>query len=216
MLTKQQVTQGTLDEWELFAELISGLTPEQWTAPSRCEGWQARDVAGHVLGTATDVLAGTFGQRTPEDEARDNRHKSPQEQAAELRAAAAALGGLVASLDDAAWNGPSIAPDLTMAEGVLALWYDTWIHADDIRHAAGLPSVRGAGLSAAVEHVGQVLHKRHWGPARIALEGQPEVTVGQPNGEAPIKGDALQFVLVATGRADPAQIGLDSTVNIYA
>ena len=28
-------------------------------------------------------------------------------------------------------------------------------------------------------------------------------------------GDPLQFVLVATGRADPAPLGLDASVNIY-
>lgn len=70
MLTRQQVLRGTVDEYELFAELVAGLDDAQWSAPSRCEGWEVRDVAAHVYGTVHDVLAGTVGQRTPEQEAR--------------------------------------------------------------------------------------------------------------------------------------------------
>lgn len=31
-----------------------------------------------------------------------------------------------------------------------------------------------------------------------------------------LDGDALDFALVATGRADPAVLGLDDSVNLYA
>lgn len=44
------------DGWELaaktrtdFADLIEGLTDEQWDSPSLCEGWAVRDVAGHIV-----------------------------------------------------------------------------------------------------------------------------------------------------------------------
>lgn len=30
------------------ADLLDGLTPEQWTAPSLCDGWRVRDVAAHL------------------------------------------------------------------------------------------------------------------------------------------------------------------------
>jgi hypothetical protein len=43
------------------------------------------------------------------------------------------------------------------------------------------------------------------------------VTVGHANGDGTtVEGDALEFVLTATGRDDPAKLGLDATVNIYA
>jgi len=32
-----------------FATLIEGLSEEQLASPSLCEGWSARDVAGHVV-----------------------------------------------------------------------------------------------------------------------------------------------------------------------
>jgi uncharacterized protein (TIGR03083 family) len=215
MLTREQVSQGTVDEWERFARLIEGLDAAQWSAPSRCAGWEVRDVSGHVLGTAVDVQKGVFGSRTPEDQARDGHDLSPVEHAAELRRSATELAKLVAVLDDAAWKSPSPAPDLNIGEAILALWYDTWIHADDIRAAVGLPSDRGEGLAAAVEHVAEVLGKRKWGPARLALHGMPEVPVGQANGRV-VDGDPLQFVLIATGRDDPAKLGLEPSVNIYA
>jgi uncharacterized protein (TIGR03083 family) len=191
------------------------LDEAQWDAPSRCEGWAARDVAAHVYGTAHDVLAGTVGQRTPVQEAEAHRHLSPRELAAELRRVVASLQPLVATFDDAAWAAPSPAPDFTIGEGVLALWYDTWIHGDDIRTATGLPSVRGSGLLAAVAHVQEQLTKRQWGPARLALEGLPELTVGQANGRV-VRADPFRFVMVATGRADSAELGLEPSVNIYA
>ena len=215
MLTREQVVQGTLDEWELFAELISGLDEAQWSTPSRCEGWEVRDIAAHVMGTTIDSAKGTIGQRTADQEAAEGRHLSPQAMAADLRRAAASLGKLMDGLDEAAWAGPSPVPDLSLGDGILTLWYDTWIHGDDIRAALGLPSVRGGGLIASVEHVVQQLGKRGWGPARIALHGLPELRVGEPNGHV-VTADPHEFVLVGTGRADPAPLGLDATVNIYA
>lgn len=32
-----------------LAELLATLTPQQWQAPSLCEGWRVRDVVAHVL-----------------------------------------------------------------------------------------------------------------------------------------------------------------------
>ena len=61
---------------------------------------------------------------------------------------------------------------------------------DDIRAALGLPSIEGPGLGAALSHVTRELHLRGW----------PQ---------------ALEFVMVATGRADPASLTLDRSVDIY-
>lgn len=32
-----------------FAEKVAAVSEDQWTAPSPCEGWTARDVVGHVV-----------------------------------------------------------------------------------------------------------------------------------------------------------------------
>jgi uncharacterized protein (TIGR03083 family) len=36
-------------EREDFADLLAGLTPEQWASPSLCAGWTVRDVAAHCV-----------------------------------------------------------------------------------------------------------------------------------------------------------------------
>ncbi len=37
--------------------LLDGLSPQQWAAPSPCEGWDARDVVRHLIDTQRDFLA---------------------------------------------------------------------------------------------------------------------------------------------------------------
>jgi uncharacterized protein (TIGR03083 family) len=153
------------------------------------------------------------GSRNSEEEAASVRHESPAGAAARLRAATATLRALLDAIDDDVWNGPSGVPDLTLGEGVLTLWYDTYVHADDIRAAIGRVSERGPGLDAAIAYLAGQLTTRNWGPATLALDevGRHDVSGGGPE----ITGDALQFALVATGRAEPSTIDLLPDVNIY-
>jgi hypothetical protein len=87
------------------------------------------------------------------------------------------------------------------------------VHADDIRTAIGRDSAGGAGLAASVEYLAGELTTRDWGPATLAFDGLPRHDVSGGGGE--ISGDPLQFVLVATGRAEPGTIGLQPGVSIY-
>lgn len=141
------------------------------------------------------------------------RHESPAGAAARLRAATATLRSLLDVIDDDAWNGPSGLPDLTLGDGVLTLWYDTYVHTDDIRDAVGRESERGDGLDAAVAYLAARLTEKGWGPATLALDGVGRYDVG--GGGPEITGDPMQFALVATGRADAATIGLTPDVSIY-
>jgi uncharacterized protein (TIGR03083 family) len=213
MLSRTHVSDGCLTEYEAFADLVEGLTENEWNAATRCVGWQARDTAGHVIGLAEDTAAGVPGSRNSEEEAASVRHESPAGAAARLRAATATLRALLDAIDDDVWNGPSGVPDLTLGEGVLTLWYDTYVHADDIRASIGRTSERGPGLDATVAYLAGQLTAKNWGPASLALDevGRHDVSGGGPE----ITGDALQFALVATGRADASTIGLDPDVNIY-
>jgi uncharacterized protein (TIGR03083 family) len=213
-LPRPKVIEGCVHEYEAFASLVESLAPEEWTAPSRCDGFEVRDVAGHVIGLAEDVAAGKPGSRTAEEEAASVRHETPEGAAARLRAALATMAAIVGVADDAVWAGPSGVPDLTFGDGVLTLWYDTYVHADDIRAATGRPSERGAGLEAAVAYLAAELAKRAYGPATLALDGTTRHDVS--GGGREITGDPHTFVMVATGRAEPAVLGLGPDVNIYA
>jgi len=212
-LDRTDVAQGALDEYEAFAALIEPLDAAAWDTPTRCAGFLVRDVAGHVVGLAEDVAKGVPGSRNAEEEAASVRGDSPARVAARLRAAVDAVRPLLGALDDETWNGPSGVPDLTFGRGVLTLWYDAFVHADDIRAALARASTEGPGLAASVEYLAGELTTKGWGPATLALDGLPRYDVGAGGRE--VGGDPMHFVLVATGRAAPETMGLDPGVSIY-
>jgi uncharacterized protein (TIGR03083 family) len=212
-LSRITVAHGCRDEYAAFASLVASLSDSEWSQASRCDGFQVRDVAGHVIGLAEDVAAGKPGTRNAEEEAASVRGDTPAVAAARLRAALEPISALLEGADDNMWAAP-VLDDMTLGEGVLLLWYDAYVHADDIRAAIGRPSERGAGLAASVAYLANELTKREYPPCTLALAGMPRYDVS--GGGAAITGDALSFVLAATGRADAASIGLDSSVNIYA
>ncbi len=232
-LHPKELTDGYMEEMDAFVALLGTIDETGWAKPSRCSGWSVADVAAHSVGSSADVAAGRLeGLGSPEvtdREVAERRGRAPSELADELTTVKGQLAALVVLFDDDAWNSPAPGGyDGTLAQGVEALVYDTWAHADDIRAALGRPSVGGVGLRAGVHHVAGVLSEQGWGPAVLALDGIEEVPVphsgGGPAGpgskagpaaDGRITGDAMAFVLAASGRAEPAPLGLDETVNIY-
>ena len=95
-----------------------------------------------------------------------------------------------------------------------AIWYDAFVHGDDIRAALSRESIRGDGLCCAVHHVAGYLEHRGWRPTTLLLHGMDRIDIA--DGGAETGGDPLDFVLAATGRIDPALIGLGSALNVYA
>ncbi len=217
-LDRAQTSSEFLAELDNFRDLIGSLDSAALETPTRCAGWTVRNVAGHMVVQMTDVVEGRLdGLGTPEATARQAQERagrSSEELAAELAEDRARAAEMLALFDDAAWNGP-VQSDYpgTLGDGILALYYDAYLHADDIRAALGMPSVRSAGLKASVHHVADALADKGWGPATLALDGVDVIDIG--GGGEKITGDPLEFVLVATGRADPSPWGLDESVNIY-
>jgi uncharacterized protein (TIGR03083 family) len=112
-----------------FAELLEGLTPEQWEAPSLCERWRVRDVAAHVLSyeeLGTLPLARRFARgrftinRTNAVGVAEFAEQSP-EQLLELARRSMTPRGLS-----------------SMFGGRIAL-ADGMVHQQDIRRALGIP-----------------------------------------------------------------------------
>lgn len=219
-LPRQEVTTGYVAELEAFSDLLRPLTSEQLATASRCDGWTVQDVAGHVVGTIVDIVGGNLdGQGTPEVTSRQVSERAGRagvELADELDGARKLGVDLLAVFDDDAWALPAPGGyDGTLGDGVEALWYDTFLHADDIRSALGQPSVGGAGLRPSISHIAAILTQQGWGPATLALDGLPELAVRGGGGQR-ITGDPMRFILAATGRIEAAAIGLDPSVNIYA
>jgi uncharacterized protein (TIGR03083 family) len=218
VLDRTEISAGFLAELDNFGELLRSLEPADLDAQTRCTGWTVRDVAGHMVGQITDVVEGRLdGLGSPEvteREAKERAGRSGKELADELTEGRARTAEMLPLFDDTAWNGP-VASDYpgTLADGILALWYDGYLHADDIRSALGMVSARGAGVRASVHHVADFLQESSWGPATLALDGVEVIDVR--GGGEKVTGDPVEFVLAATGRADPSPLGLDERVNIY-
>lgn len=199
-LSREVVMDGTLAQIAEFEGLVRSLDAAEWERPSRCQGWTVGDVARHCIGSMADAVAGnTDGLGSPEATAREvaeRAGRSPAELADECAEVAKATAALVPAFDDAAWSGPAPGGyEGTLGDGIEALWYDFWLHADDIRAGLGRPSVLEPGLDGAVSHVRFELGKRGW------------------SGKVPSAPDEqLAWILAATGRA-PLPEGL---IDIYA
>lgn len=77
-----------------LADLLESLTPQEWDAPSLCDGWRVREVAGHVVGapetSLRDVVPsavrarGRYNRMILEEGRRQGR-KPPEQIVADLR-----------------------------------------------------------------------------------------------------------------------------------
>ena len=208
------MSNGCLAQYEAFAGSSRALNEKTNGTPSRCGHGQARDVAGHVVGLAEDTAAGVPGSRNSEEEAASVRHESPAGAPARLRAATATPQSLDRRDRRRRVERASGVPDLTLGEGVLTLWYDTYVHADDIRAAVGDASPNGVTASTRrSRYLAGQLTAKGWGPPRSCSTVRAGTTSAAAAAE--ITGDALQFALVGTGRVEAECMGLEPDVNIY-
>jgi uncharacterized protein (TIGR03083 family) len=203
IFTNDQLSSGLLDELDRFEELLRSLSADDRDTATRCTGWSVGDVAAHVIGTMADISAGRLeGLGTPEvteREVAERRSASLKELADECAEVRKATEALLPAFPADSWSQPAPGGyDGTLADAVEALWYDAFLHADDIRSAVGRPSELGAGLPPAISHVATQLDKQGC---------TPDVPPADQSGMA--------YVLVATGRA-PASAYPDPLVNIYA
>ncbi|MUL43278.1 maleylpyruvate isomerase family mycothiol-dependent enzyme [Streptomonospora sp. PA3] len=111
-----------------FADLLDSLPPEQWEAPSLCEGWRVRDVAAHVisyeeLGWPRTVLRLLRAGFNPE--------KANAIGVAEYSRSPAELVRLMRT-----YERPR---GLTAIRGGMIALVDGMIHQQDIRRPLGLP-----------------------------------------------------------------------------
>jgi uncharacterized protein (TIGR03083 family) len=116
-------------EREQFAELLGGLSADQWDAPTLCERWRVRDVIAHVIGydelSRTGLVRrfakGWFLLNKINEVGVAEYSDSSPEQLLELVRTHAEPAGLTAGFG-----------------GLIALT-DGMIHQQDIRRALGLP-----------------------------------------------------------------------------
>ncbi len=166
-----------------LADALATLGDDQWTAPTRCEGWSVQDVVMHLVTVnqfwALSIAAGLAGEptrfltafdpvATPAQMVDDMRDLTPAEALARYVETADQLAAAVDGLDDEAWATLAEAPPghiAIRAVALHALW-DAWIHERDI--------VLPLGLSPTVEPdevAGSLLYATALGPAFYASTG---------------------------------------------
>jgi uncharacterized protein (TIGR03083 family) len=204
-LPRPEVSDGLLDELDRFETLLRTIDAAEWDRSSRCEGWTVGDVARHTVGSIADVVAGRLdGLGSPEvteREVAERAGRSPAELADECAEVRKGAAGLLPLFDDAAWAASAPGGyEGTLGDGVEALWYDTWMHGNDIRAALGRPHELGPSLPGALSHIEFELGKRGW------------------RGAVPAASDpsAYAFLMVATGRADASTYEGETPLNVYA
>jgi uncharacterized protein (TIGR03083 family) len=217
-LLQDEVVGGLLGEMRWLRDLSATLSIEEWATPTRCEGWTVSDVAAHVTGAMADITAGRLEgidtQPWYDRQVAERRSSPPQALLEEMDSVITATDELMSTFDENAWNGPA-APGIagTLGAGIQSLWCGGYIHNEDILAALGRPPKKGLGLRAAIVYIAEVLTERKWGPATLCLDDIGDLPIG--GGGHRIETDPLTFTLVASGRADPAILGMDRSVNIY-
>ncbi|HNP58203.1 MAG TPA: maleylpyruvate isomerase family mycothiol-dependent enzyme [Gordonia sp. (in: high G+C Gram-positive bacteria)] len=140
-LTDDELRTETFAERRRLADLLGGLTPEQWAHPSLCEGWRVREVVAHItlayrhsgLRVVAGILAsgGNFNRYADKIARKDTATTSDAE--------------LLESLRDNAehpWTPPRGGQAGALAHDVL--------HGLDITEPLGLQSAPPARIAAAI------------------------------------------------------------------
>ena len=166
-----------------LAGLLAGFDERQWASPSRCSGWECRDVVSHLVsvnsfwalsitagrsGTPTRFLAGFDPVATPAQMVETAPAISTTDLLDAFNASTDALAASLDGMDTTGWSLPAEAPPghLAIDAVVLHALWDGWIHERDIALPLGLeadeePDEVAGGLRYAVG----------LGPALMATNG---------------------------------------------
>lgn len=154
---------------DALVDLLTGLSPAEWSTPTVCSGWDVHDVALHVLGGDLGNIArrrdgfrweppsgerlGEFLDRINQEWVRAARRLSTRLTIDLLRFTGPMLFEYFDGLDPSAmggrvsWAGPKPAPIwLDLAREYM----ERWVHQQHVRDAVGRPGQRGSRSSAPV------------------------------------------------------------------
>ncbi|MER7578384.1 maleylpyruvate isomerase family mycothiol-dependent enzyme [Kitasatospora sp. NPDC097691] len=191
-----------------LAEVFAAFTPEQWNAPSLCQGWRVREVVAHM---STGFRHST--PRTLLELVRSGGHVHRMADRIARRDAAAmterALAAALADHADHPWRPP-------VGGRIAALAHDA-VHGLDITVALGLPArlpvMRATALLAAVTPRSlRFFGARLDGVRLVATDA--DWSYGQ--GRLTVEGRAEHLLLVAYGRRVPEGLLAGSGAGRFA
>jgi uncharacterized protein (TIGR03084 family) len=228
---------GALAEQQTeLRELLAGLTPEQWRAPTRCDGWDAKDVVLHVAQTNEMAIASVDGRfadfltevgrgLAPAVDVDDGaarmvereRGMSNDDVRERYSSGAADLLARINATDPHArlqW----VAGELSVRTLTTTRLAETWIHTGDVAEAVGVDLVPGRRL----QHIARLAWRTlpyAFSRAGRSLAGPVAFELRGPDGDVwnflpddpavtTIRGDGVELCNVAARRVDPAATGL--------
>lgn len=219
-ITRHAAPEVAAEEDRRFAELLSSLTPTDWSIPTELPGWDVKAVASHVLGEAESyrvrealhqVRAGrkhAHGRALVDGmndvQVADRAHLTPDEILVRLHAAAPKFRRFRARMP-APLRAARIAnpPYGWLSVGhLLDVVYtrDRWMHRIDICRATGRPfGVDAQQDRLIVADVVAEWAATHRQPYRLVLDGPAGGTFGSGEGEEHHL-DAVEFCRTLSGR----------------
>jgi uncharacterized protein (TIGR03083 family) len=169
-----------------LAMMLTGLSDEQWSHPSRCDGWSCRDVIVHLESTnpfwSASISSGVGGAPT-QFLASFDPVASPAQMVATSDVSAdellnrfivssEAFAALLSSLGDGDWAMLAEAPPGHISVSAVAhhaLW-DSWVHERDVLLPLGIEPVEEADeVAACLRYVAGL------GPALALARGETHV-----------------------------------------
>lgn len=200
-----------------LADLLEGLSDEQWAAPSRCEAWAVRDVVAHLVDVdrfwTFSIGAGRAGEpsrflatfdpvTSPPQLVAALADVEPPDLLARFRDGIGVLARSLDGLDDAGWDVLAEAPPGHIPIRALALHalWDGWIHERDVALPLALDPVEDDDEVRAA-----LLYAAALGPAFMACGGSERTGTLVLEADAP-----AARVVVDVGPVVTASLGGDA------
>jgi uncharacterized protein (TIGR03083 family) len=223
-LTRDEAMDLAATEYARTITALRALTPEEWTRPTECAGWDVRAMASHTLGSAEAHASfrefvhqarsarkaeGSFVDGLTATQVRDRAAVPPAEIVRRLEVAAPASVKARRRMPGV-FRSRHITVD--MPSGAIEKWEiaflmdtiftrDAWMHRGDIARA----TCRELVLTP--DHDGRIVAdavadwaRRHGQPFRLVLEGPAGGEFVQGNNGDEQRLDAVEFCRVLSGR----------------
>jgi uncharacterized protein (TIGR03083 family) len=174
-----------------LAAVLTGLTDEQWDAPSLCEGWAVRHVVAHVTMPFRYSMPKFLRELAKAGGSFQKMSDGVASRDAELPRAE-----LIAALRDNAdnpWRPPGGGYEAALTHDV--------IHGLDITRALGIErAVRPEAIRTVLDLIAEPKTRGHFGVELDGVELQATDLDWSSGSGAPLRGRAEDLALVLTGR----------------
>lgn len=210
-------------QYARYVEVLTTLTPDEWTAPTDCPGWSVKDVTAHVLGNLECVAKPReFLRQVREGKRLDPEHPYDGLNAYQVKLYAdltpAELVQRIATIAEPAlrmrhrtpWLLRHLVRPTLDVVGRVPMAYvldvvytrDTYLHRVDVCRATGREVVLDGVERRIVEDIVAEWAARHGQPYRLRLTGPAGGTYGDGDGDE-IVCDAVEFTRLVSGRGRP-------------